>query len=502
MPKIDKNFLIHATRCRAIIETKLAIELYGIFNSAPIIDELRNVIGAAFENLVPFINDKPSNQTFKNRIVNNNEHQFLVVLSKFGSKPPPYSDAKNARDNLMKLWNHRKSWDASDCSDIIRLFGDLCEQAKGLLIKDKNDNVVVHGRQNIEDFNGFKPDQYFFAVDPAKNKVNQVKAKEEFLKKHPISRTRASGEVAKQMNEHDTAPEHIVKGRSTIKTFKLGGPKPFWGIGTFRLMANSTVRKVDIAFGLPEGADASGTTADSILVVSRVKSFIEAYKALGIDLFKSVPEYLLQLLPLVTMVAKGHHTLFESTLTLSFHNYINYIIGFYESLLPEAKHLGDVDVGRIESALRKASNSKNNFHILGYYNEIGSVYEGYHFTTTNDLDRFKSFAAMRSLPAVEVQEGNFPWLNQFRDRVSALVTWRDLLRIGAPVPDAPDHDNKQVESHKFKYTEANGQRTFKQISNTQFMDSSGNSYNKCNANEPNAFQIKIGAWNYGWIKPT
>lgn len=501
MAHVNNDYLTYATVCRSRIETNLAKELYGIFDTAPIIDELRNVVGAAFENLVPFINDKPSNETFKNRLVKNKEHQFLEVLSKFGCKPPPYGSAEAARNNLMLVWKSRAQWNASDCSDIIRLFGDLCEQAKGVLVRDQKDQVVVHGKQNAEDFDRYKPDQYFFAVDPSKTKPVQLKAREQFEKQYPVSRTRASPDYARTMPQKNAPPEHIVKGRSTIRTCKLGGPEPFWGINTVRLLPGSTVRKVDIAFGLPEGADASGTTADSILVVNRVKSFAEAYKALGADLFKSVPEYLLQLLPLVTMVSKGHHTLFESALTLTFHNYINYIIGFYDSLLPDASRLGGVDVGRIETALSKATHHKDNAHLLAYYDEVGSVYEGCVFTTDTELDNFKSFAALRGLPPVEIQGGSFPWLNKFRDRVSPMVTWKDLLRIGAPVPNAPVRDKTTVESRTFKYAEANGQRKFRQADNTRFLDESGRNYVKCAAHSPNAFQIKIGAWNYGWLRP-
>ena len=188
-------------------------------------------------------------------------------------------------------------------------------------------------------------------------------------------------------------------------------------------MPRSTVRKIDIAFCLSEGADISGTTADSILVMNRVKSFAGAFEALGDSVFSGVPEYALQLLPLVTMVSHGHHTLVESALSLTYLGYIKYAIGFYDTLLPEASKLQGLDDkirGRIETALKKATENNYNIHILAFYHERERTYQGYSFQGPEDLKKFKRFATTGEA-----------FLKKFRDQVSDLVTKSDIDKLWA-----------------------------------------------------------------------
>jgi hypothetical protein len=523
MGYIGRDYITYVTTSRTKIETDLAKKLYRIFDEQPIIGSLRKVVGAAIENLVPLINDKPTNKTITDRLVGD-EHKNLAVWSQAKTAhsavqwdphgegwktKPPFKNWKNAQAALYRLWLNKNAWSASDCSDLIRLFGDLCEQNKGKAVySDKDDTYSAHYNDNKQDFEKFKPDKYFFAVDPGKKKEKDVKAREDYLSKHKINRTRASGSDKEKLAAGTPAP-HVAAGRDKIKYVKLGGPKTFWGISLYRLMPKSTVRKVDIAFGLPTGADASGTTADSILVINRVNSFIEAFKTLGVDIGirSKGDEYILQLLPLVTMVSKGHHTLFECALTLSYHGYINYAVGFYETLMPQKfkpEEMRDA-VGPIQEALRKASNNSGNKHILAYYDPVGEGYEGFEFETVAEKKALYKFASMGG--DAGKKEAVERWLNKFRDEVSPVVKMNELIKIAKSGPSSVDlkpylsKEEKHTVQSGFKYTDAQGNK-YKQTGGLKFEDESGKKYVKLANKMEGAIEIRIkGNFLYGWLRP-
>jgi hypothetical protein len=401
----DINFF---TECRTQLETQLAKDLYGVFGQQPIIGALRNLVGLAIENLVPLMNDQ--NPVLVNRM-KSGEHKNLSVWANCHASNNP-TDAQSAQAALRTVWEHQDQWSPADCSDLIRLFGDLCEQLKG----------GEEYRTNATDFDRYKPDEFFFGYDPVKAAAGH-KATVQFAQTNPISRTRTGEQSATAKHGYSAPGSHIAQGRGLIKKVKAGGEDGFWGISLYRLMPKSTVRKIDLAFGLPEGADISGTTADSILVVNRVKSFAGAFAALGDSVFSGVPEYALQLLPLVTMVSHGHHTLVESALTLTYHGYITYAIGFYETLMPGDEHLDgmqDQARGAIERVLARANESKLNRHILCYFDQSSKRYRGYLFDKPGELEKFKRFATVGE-----------DLLRRFRDRVSPLVTKTEVDSLWA-----------------------------------------------------------------------
>lgn len=221
-----------------------------------------------------------------------------------------------------------------------------------------------------------------------------------------------------------------------ISTFKPvyasreeGGVKPFWKddirarwrdtwSSTFILEYNSIVRAIDRTFGLPEGADISGTTADSIFGMEAVmhlsgkgqesigtekeaifimegsekkywedwdiedkeKYWSEHHEASG-----GYPGYVI-LLPLITMVKHGHHALLECALTFMLTGYIDaYHIGYYTTLWPK----GSGRSGKLWEILKKWEDSKSNPRILIERDIDGFVTGGWLFETGEKLDRFE-----------------------------------------------------------------------------------------------------------------
>jgi hypothetical protein len=102
------------------------------------------------------------------------------------------------------------------------------------------------------------------------------------------------------------------------------------GVDRFRIEAGtdgSVIGNLDYTFGAEmKGADISGTTTDSIYILKYAAEASRRSEKLG----------LLQLLPIATMVPAGHHSLMECAYPLTREGYINYQIGYYETLVPKA----------------------------------------------------------------------------------------------------------------------------------------------------------------------
>ncbi len=135
-----------------------------------------------------------------------------------------------------------------------------------------------------------------------------------------------------------------VKGRSVPKEYRgivICPYDPIWhtGITLFKLKQESTIRKIDALFGLPEGADISGTTTDHAYGIFYCLYSLEQKAKAG-----SIPQStvdrvnkrlpLVLLTPLIQMIAEYHHSMLESATALSLNDLIDYKIGFYTSLLP------------------------------------------------------------------------------------------------------------------------------------------------------------------------
>ncbi|UCE25354.1 MAG: cell envelope integrity protein TolA [Candidatus Zixiibacteriota bacterium] len=166
--------------------------------------------------------------------------------------------------------------------------------------------------------------------------------------------------------------------------------RPFWGGQRSRrrdnwlqgaiLHANSVVRLIDRLFGHPEGADISGTTADTLFGIELTANLthygdkVVGTQRSGVELGGARDEKekawiertkgysgLLALLPLITMSKHGHHTILECALTMTLTGYLNsYHLGYYTTLLPK----GTVNAGKIGEILKKWENSPSNVRLV------------------------------------------------------------------------------------------------------------------------------------------
>lgn len=107
------------------------------------------------------------------------------------------------------------------------------------------------------------------------------------------------------------------------------------GVEKFQFGDRSTIGVIDYTYGLPiEGADVSGTTADSIAALRWANTALRTANTLAVIRSPRAANPAAQLIAIATMVPQGHHTIIECAWPLTRHGYIDYAIGFYDTLAP------------------------------------------------------------------------------------------------------------------------------------------------------------------------
>ena len=240
---------------------------------------------------------------------------------------------------VHKCWDLRNKpyrwWDIGKCGGFYRMFGTFFEYfAKEDQSKTKYkykeiysegvDSFKLHTRSN-------KSQPYPFGKwEPFVDKGKVGKDQASYRSKSPRAR-----DFVKTPNLPETIKPLIID--------KYGGGQ---GITLFTLQQWSTIKKIDALFGLPEGADISGTTCDHIWGIyycihlmeqkgARHKPtsvFSKGESPASLD-YIHARKPLIILLPLAQMVPQYHHALLETAAALSLNDFIDYKIGFYSSLI-------------------------------------------------------------------------------------------------------------------------------------------------------------------------
>jgi len=364
MLNLDSLKVITYAQRKAMLETALAQRLYSSFDSPPLIGWLRDFICQGVEHLaILATRQAPGGIANANRVNLEkgliasllHKERFLKVWGHWavGQGPTP--------QGLVQVANNWRRWSAADCSDLIRLYCTITEnpalRGTGLV----GGGVVSHQEATRP---GDKPWSTAAGGDRRRGGKN----------------TPVGGGLYHA---------HTDAARTAVRHSAWEGTEG--GISRFRLLSDSNVRVIDAVFGLPEGADISGTTADSIFFVEHVNAFftdVQQFKTFSADWLPVV-----QLLPLATMVAHGHHTLLESALTLTLNDYIRYSIGFYTTLMPFWASWNETTV-TIQEQLMWAEDHEWNYHMLCFYYEgrlCGYLF-GRDMNKLMELERFKRLA--------------------------------------------------------------------------------------------------------------
>jgi hypothetical protein len=286
------------------------------------------------------------------------------ALEEIEDQPQDVVDRACRGENLLYLWALRGSlqdvtrqWNqlnAGECSDVIRLYGAVVEKGSGQLDHLKA-GYRPGGAPVWEE--GRIRGTPTFAGKPVPETPTWQKAHQTPSTVHGIDMKQAASGLKK----------------TNIPAPTTSGEQQF-----LKKRVTSTVKKIDHAFGLPVGADISGTTADSIFFIERFA------RRCGIEY-----DPIYQLLALATLVSARHHALLEVALTLSLNKITNYSIGFYNTLMPPGcKHSAK---GAVEGALLIAETHSWNKHILAYFDQREQIFGGYE-CEPQDLADFERMA--------------------------------------------------------------------------------------------------------------
>ena len=326
---------------RFTMEQQLAHDLLFEFdNNDKLIGPLREMAAAALEDLGKF----PA-KSVEDAL---RDEAAMGVMSRL--KKPQAWDQSTI--NELK----RRRFSAEQCTDIIRLYGAAVEKA-GPKGAPAHFTAMAKEKQfaRPEPGGGFDEPKGIFdgsAGAPFRiRKETSPTAVPEWQK----SLTGGPGDKF----------EHPTKWKQEPTPTTPGVHKLTWGQGILlkQAAAGSTVLRMDRTFGLPIGADLSGTTADSIYFINKFGKLVGA----------TDPIY--QLLPMATLVFNFHHSLLEVALTLTLNKVIEYTVGFYRTLLPlSTQHPARQDLFDILLAYETRPDNK---HILIYYEgqEIKGCYQ-------------------------------------------------------------------------------------------------------------------------------
>lgn len=356
-------------------EQELLKRLYNTFNSSPPLGRVHSIVVCAVTRMLLESTDRPG----PIRAAIQAERGLPVWL-----KVRPAADEIGLLGNLNRaLWNPL-TFNASDLSNLIRVIGAWLENGGGQA-----------GYKNIN--KAFRPG--------VRDSAPEWKAAQDIIW-GPNFRQRAMVPPG----------EHLHEIEAHLRRAWVAPPHGYnAGLEMMRVSGKDLCRKIDLLFGLLQGAGISGTTADTLMVL----------EAFGAEMHLSPGYYLF---PVGTIAAGLHHTLLEAGLALALDDVIeNYRIGFYTSLIPKGGLGGELD--SLGSFLRNAEMDQRNRHFVCWYNGRPDVPAGCILWDRNEVvaarallyDGKKMLLHAQGLPELPGKRD----IADFLQRVTPEL-WRDL----------------------------------------------------------------------------
>jgi len=374
MKPIDSANIDGIMHSKQILEVEVAKSLYRHFNKY-FSYTLRKMI----LELVDRILSVPENAL--NRAILRNEGCSGLLVWKRRAFLPSHA-------GMRRLRNISAQWTLDDCSDIIRLSGELAETLK-------NDFAFWASRD--QEKSQLRPGPTFEQPDKGKP-IKDGGWGKEFGHRH-----RTTVPESKQVMRDQ--PYSDIRSLSTRPS--LSPYKPLIrGVERFKFESKSVIAAMDRTFGLkPEGGDVSGTTTDSIHFIQWSGTAVHV----GTATLNA-----LQLLPIVTMVSQGHHSLLECAYPLSRHGYMDYHIGYYDTLVPQAA--SDTIKADLRKAVGPYEQDQRNKHVLVWGRGVqkrGVQLEG------EEVNQFKKMARALTAYGFCVAGG----LGDYKDALNVVKTF-------------------------------------------------------------------------------
>lgn len=407
-------------------EVMLARDLYEIFEKNQTLKEAIRKIGYV---AVAYVHE--ISEYLKNHENAAAKSALLKVLKKekglllWGSPEPV--DGKAVRGKIEGLRKRWKGFTTNDCSEALRLFGGVVEvvnaHLKGVTVSIKCDSqtTLKLGVEELEMLRGAYRSGYGRSVQKELwDEAQKAATKEDGtnsapfrgdVRKRDFARMDKDGHINfgsyREMDEGETyRPLSASQLSYVMGSTKKQSERDVRGMTLWKLKEGSTVWAIDRIFGLPPGADISGTTADLMWGLEIIAAALYPQritktkgKLWGHNVKKPAPgpntykkEYdLLYLLPIAAMVSHYHHTVLECALTQVFNSETIYSIGFYSTLLSTS--CADTPTAqKVREVLKKWEDNPTNFKMVIFDEDDGKW--GAIFTDKKEVEGFKDFATM------------------------------------------------------------------------------------------------------------
>lgn len=389
---------------KQMLEVSLAWDLLEVFNeSKTLIGFYRAAVETALAEMISVSYEDKEMKKITDagkevKAAIDKEKPIIKILSRFmpGTVPVELKDDKLVATNpratktadvkepkdLVNLHADVGTFDAQDCSDIIRLYGTFVEKAGPKKIEAIVEGAVIK-YEELE--KSRKAPQKGVTQDWA-DVWNQDWAKGATYGRHrALFPDQYNKVMAKKKSQILSVQEFLI-------SFKTGQ-------SLFQLKDTSTVGKIDAMCGLVPAADISGTTTDTIAFIQRFFGMM----------FLGEFDKMFFMLPLATIVAGAHHSMLEVALPLSQNKLMSYSVGEYTSLMIPSK---DPAAKEIEKALKAAEDHKYNHLMCVAYDgpKNPKVVGAYIFDKKEAAAYFKMTEATKLLGAMQKEEP-FPTQN-------------------------------------------------------------------------------------------
>jgi hypothetical protein len=330
-----QKFLVN----RVALEQELALALSKEFNTGDLHRRINIAVWASFKFLRGLKEEAPLKVIIE-RLEQGNSFLF-------------HTSPKTVEGVNDYLQAHGPILTPEQCGNLIRFYGevvDACGSQSVYWHKERAKQIAWRYGGGGEAFKASRNPKYvaqadrgsvWRKTDTAQNRGGRIRVK--------------AGEFFKNGANpyYDIIPGNLFQDEK-LKQVHVG--KKFGGVMVWKIEDTSTIGKIDRTFGLPFGADISGTTTDNLY-------FLTGWA----DISKGDP--VVMMLPIAAIVGEYHHSLLEVAAAMSLRKVISYSIGFYTTLLPALPTgMGSLGQrGSISAALERAEKDPRNQHILLHY---------------------------------------------------------------------------------------------------------------------------------------
>jgi len=341
-----------------------------------------------------------------------------------------------------------ESMNTDECGCMIRFYGEVIEAGNKIGGADES-KAIKAKLKALEDHKAS------YQLSSEANKPEWKKSSQETGKEVPKSdaalRNRVSASPKplkweKAPTEHPSqadqaAIEKFEARQKEVQAYRLKRSKverqlaaAGGGIGVWVQEDEDLLARMNKVFGLIHGATISGTTTDTIFFLNRM-TLVDKYMGVRLpdELGQPTPDWLesyyggwdwstykkthikkvvapqgldplYYLIPIGTIVGKGHHSVLEVAIPLTQNKKMNYIIGKYTRLLLDREGRENSDAADIVSVLKRYENDDRNKRVLIYYtaqkeiegyvlfDKAEAIWDDIALANQNLMNKFKSFA--------------------------------------------------------------------------------------------------------------